>query len=237
MLFWCYVSNISLTAFAGSSLVMFYRSENRLICFWLGETEAFLNSMTMPDEREKLDGHIGHVVWLTGLSGAGKSTLAQALAATLQAMGVRTALLDGDVIRQGLNRDLGFSDADRVESIRRVAEVARLMREVGLVVISAFISPFEQERNLARELVGRKHFLQIYVSTPLSICEARDPKGLYKKARAGTLSHFTGIGSAYEIPQQPDLTIDTTLMSVEAATHQVLEKLRPVIEAYNKPSR
>ena len=187
----------------------------------------------MFDKREKSAPHLGHVVWLTGLSGAGKSTLAQALESALRDSGVRTALLDGDVIRQGLNRDLGFSDADRVENIRRVAEVAKLMREAGLVVISAFISPFEQEREMARELVGRAHFLQIYVSTPLPICEARDPKGLYKKARAGTLSRFTGIDSAYEPPQRPDLTIDTTQMSVETATDQILEKLRPVIGAYS----
>jgi bifunctional enzyme CysN/CysC len=185
----------------------------------------------MLDERKKLDDHLGHVIWFTGLSGAGKSTLAQALASALQARGVRTVVLDGDVIRQGLNRDLGFSDADRVENIRRVAEVAKLMLDAGLVVISAFISPFEQDRDLARTLVGPAHFLQIYVSTPLQACEARDPKGLYKKARAGSLSRFTGIGSPYETPQHPDMTIDTTQVSVEAAIRQVLEKLRPVIGA------
>lgn len=191
----------------------------------------------MRDERDISGDQLGHVVWFTGLSGAGKSTLSQALASALQARGVRTVLLDGDVIRQGLNRDLGFSDADRVENIRRVAEVAKLMRDAGLVVICAFISPFEQERDLARELVGRAHFLQIYLSTPLQACEARDPKGLYKKARAGGLSRFTGIGSAYEPPLQPDLTIDTSQTSIETAIHQVLEKLQPVIVAYNKPSR
>jgi adenylyl-sulfate kinase len=195
--------------------------------------QAFWSSMTMLDQREKLNDHLGHVVWFTGLSGAGKSTLAQALALALQAMGVRTAVLDGDVIRQGLNRDLGFSDADRAENIRRVAMVAKLMSDAGLVVICAFISPFAQERDMARELVGRAHFLQIYVSTPLQACEARDPKGLYKKARAGSLSRFTGIGSPYEPPHQPDLTIDTTQTSVEGSIQQIIDQLRRIIGAHS----
>ena len=190
-------------------------------------------------DRQKLNGHPGHVVWFTGLSGSGKSTLANALESALHARGVSTYLLDGDLLRQGLNRDLGFSDRDRIENIRRVAEVARLMRDAGLVVINAFISPFEQERELARELVGREHFLQVYVSTPLTTCEARDPKGLYKKARAGNLTTLTGIGSHYEVPQQPDLTVDTTDTPVAAAINTILARLQPVLgtAAYKLPSR
>src|SRR5690606_658977 len=155
-------------------------------------------------DRERLNGHKGKVIWFTGLSGSGKSTVANALEIALHAQGRRTYILDGDNIRQGLNKDLGFTDADRVENIRRVAEVAKLMMDAGLIVMTAFISPFRREREMARELIGAENFVEVYVSTPLEICEQRDPKGLYKKAREGLLPNLTGVGSPYEPPLQPD---------------------------------
>ena len=160
--------------------------------------------------REKLKGHTGKVIWFTGLSGSGKSTLANALEQALHQQGKHTYILDGDNIRSGLCSDLGFSDADRVENIRRIAEVARLMMDAGLIVMTAFISPFRAERDMARELIGADNFIEVYVNTPLAVCETRDPKGLYKKARAGLISNMTGINSAYEAPEAPELTIDTS---------------------------
>ena len=166
-------------------------------------------------DRERLNGHRGKVIWFTGLSGSGKSTLANALEKELHAQGKRTYILDGDNVRQGLNRDLGFTDADRVENIRRVAEVAKLMMDAGLIVMTAFISPFRAERQMARELIGEDNFIEVFVDTPLAVCEERDPKGLYKKARRGELPNMTGISSPYEPPIAPALTIDTKEMSVE----------------------
>ena len=162
-------------------------------------------------DRERINGHAGKVIWLTGLSCSGKSTLANALEKELYAQGNRTYILDGDNIRQGLNLDLGFTDADRVENIRRVIEVARLMMDAGLIVITAFISPFRAERQMARELIGPDHFIEVFVDTPLDVCEQRDPKGLYKKARTGQLPNMTGISSPYEVPQNPDLLVDGTV--------------------------
>jgi bifunctional enzyme CysN/CysC len=159
-------------------------------------------------DREKLAGHAGKVVWFTGLSGAGKSTIANALEVALHAQGKRTYILDGDNIRQGINRDLGFSDAGRTENIRRVAEVAKLMLDAGVIVITAFISPFRQDRQLAREVIGSADFIEVFVNTPLAECEARDPKGLYKKARSGQLVNMTGIDSPYEAPQAADVVIE-----------------------------
>jgi bifunctional enzyme CysN/CysC len=157
------------------------------------------------EDRERLNGHKGKVVWFTGLSGSGKSTIANSLEKQLHAQGKRTYVLDGDNIRQGLNKDLGFTDADRVENIRRVAEVAKLMMDAGLIVMTAFISPFRAEREMAKELIGADHFIEIFVDTPLEVCEQRDPKGLYKKARRGELPNMTGISSPYEHPENPDL--------------------------------
>lgn len=163
-------------------------------------------SITRAD-REKLNGHKGKVIWFTGLSGSGKSTIANALEIELHARGKRTYILDGDNIRQGLNKDLGFTDADRVENIRRVAEVTKLMMDSGLIVMTAFISPFRAEREMARELIGTEHFIEVFVDTPLDVCEQRDPKGLYRKARLGQLPNMTGINSPYEPPLNPDLVL------------------------------
>lgn len=171
-------------------------------------------SVTRQD-RERLNGHKGKVIWFTGLSGSGKSTLANALEVALNAQGKRTYLLDGDNVRQGLNKDLGFTDADRVENIRRVAEVAKLMMDAGLIVMTAFISPFRQEREMARELIGPENFVEVYVDTPLSVCEQRDVKGLYKRARAGQLPNLSGIGSRYEPPLTPQIILNTSTSSVE----------------------
>jgi len=169
------------------------------------------------EDRERLNGHPGRVVWLTGLSGSGKSTLANALETALHALGRHTYILDGDNVRHGLNRDLGFTEADRVENIRRTAEVARLMMDAGLIVITAFISPFRRERALARSLVGEGRFLEVFVDTPLDVCEARDPKGLYRKARAGGLPNMTGIDSPYEAPVTPEFVAPGTRPVAELA--------------------
>lgn len=182
-------------------------------------------------DREGLNGHRGRVVWFTGLSGSGKSTLANALEVVLHGEGYRSYVLDGDNIRQGLNRDLGFTDADRVENIRRIAEVARLMLDAGLVVITAFISPFRREREMARELIGAENFVEVYLSTPLQVCETRDPKGLYAKARRGELPNLSGIGSPYEVPEHPALSLDSSSLDPEQAVDKLLELLRDIDSA------
>jgi bifunctional enzyme CysN/CysC len=173
--------------------------------------------------REKMNGHTGQVLWLTGLSGSGKSTIANALEKVLYAQGKKTYILDGDNIRHGLNKDLGFTDKDRVENIRRVAEVAKLMCDAGLIVITAFISPFRSEREMAKSLFTLNEFKEIFISTPLKIAEKRDPKGLYKKARKGEIPNFTGIDSPYEQPINPDLKIDTSKNDVEVSVKKILE--------------
>ncbi|MGK5066920.1 sulfate adenylyltransferase subunit CysN [Janthinobacterium sp. RT4P48] len=174
--------------------------------------------------REKLNGHKGKVIWFTGLSGSGKSTIANALEVALHAEGKRTYLLDGDNVRQGLNKDLGFTDADRVENIRRIAEVAKLMLDAGLIVLTAFISPFRREREMARELIGPDNFVEVYIDASLEVCERRDPKGLYKKARAGKLPNMSGIGSPYEAPGTPQVTINTDTMPVELCVETLLRE-------------
>ena len=165
------------------------------------------------------------VLWFTGLSGAGKSTIANLVEKRLYSLGRRTYLLDGDNVRHGLNRDLGFTDADRVENIRRVAEVAKLFVDAGLIVLTAFISPFRAERQMARALMGEGEFLEVFIDTPLDIAEARDVKGLYKKARAGQLKNFTGIDSPYEIPEAPEIHIQTTPLTPEEATERIIAHL------------
>lgn len=166
------------------------------------------------------------VLWFTGLSGAGKSTVANALEAALFARGHHSYLLDGDNVRHGLNRDLGFTDEDRVENIRRIGEVARLMADAGLVVLSAFISPFRADRALVRELMDAGEFIEIHVHAPLEVCEQRDPKGLYAKARAGVIRNFTGIDSPYETPETPEIMIDTSKLSVDECVDEVLAYLK-----------
>jgi len=180
-------------------------------------------------DRRRLNGHGSGVIWLTGLSGAGKSTLANELETRLRARAIRSYLLDGDNVRHGLNSDLGFSADDRAENIRRVAEVSKLMVDAGLVVITAFISPFRAERQLARSLMGNGEFVEVFVNTPLAVAEQRDPKGLYKKARRGELKHFTGIDSPYEAPENPEIVIETASMSVQESAdclYQLLNTMR-----------
>ena len=171
--------------------------------------------------RGALKGQRGRVVWLTGLSGSGKSTIANLVEKKLHAEGRHTYLLDGDNVRHGLNKDLGFTDADRVENIRRVAEVAKLMVDAGLIVLVSFISPFRAERDMARGLMARDDFVEVFVDTPLSVAESRDVKGLYKKARAGELKNFTGIDSPYEPPENPEIRIDTTAESAAQAAERI----------------
>ncbi|WP_136255277.1 adenylyl-sulfate kinase [Onishia niordana] len=165
------------------------------------------------------------ILWFTGLSGAGKSTIASLVEMKLHAAGQHTYLLDGDNVRHGLNRDLGFTDAGRVENIRRVSEVAKLMVDAGLIVLTALISPFRSERQMARELMEDGEFIEIFVDTSLDFAEEHDPKGLYKKARQGEIKNFTGIDSAYEPPENPDIHLMTSVMSIEEAADAIIRYL------------
>jgi adenylyl-sulfate kinase len=165
------------------------------------------------------------ILWFTGLSGAGKSTLANAVDYELYRRGQHTYVLDGDNVRHGLNKDLGFSDSDRIENIRRVGETSKLFLDAGLIVLSAFISPFQADRAMVRGLVKDEDFLEVFVSTPLSVCENRDPKGLYKKARSGEIKDFTGIDSPYEAPESPEVSVDTSTYSIPEAASKVIEYL------------
>ena len=176
--------------------------------------------------REKLNNHKSVILWFTGLSGAGKSTLAHAVEEKLYQLQCRTYVLDGDNVRHGLCGDLGFTDTDRQENIRRIGEIAKLMLEAGVISLTAFISPFEKERQLARKLVPHGDFLEIYCYCELDICEQRDVKGLYKKARAGEIKHFTGISSPYEVPKNPEIKINTGQDSLEDCVDQVINLLR-----------
>lgn len=169
--------------------------------------------------------HHPALLWYTGLSGSGKSTIANAVDRKLFELGCHTYLLDGDNVRHGLNKDLGFNDTDRVENIRRITEVSRLFLDAGLIVGTAFISPFIADRAQARELVGDR-FIEVFVDTPLEVCEQRDPKGLYKKARAGDIPHFTGISSPYEAPEKPEVHLKTDEMSIEQAAEKVVQYLK-----------
>lgn len=187
------------------------------------------HSITRRD-REKLNGHRSCVVWFTGLSGAGKSTLAGAVEEKLNAAGIHTYLLDGDNIRHGLNKNVDFSEAGRRENIRRIGEVAKLFADAGIVTLTAFISPFREDRNMVRALLNQNDFIEVYVNCPLEICEQRDPKGLYKKARAGEISDFTGISSPYEPPLNPEIEVNTREQSIEESvsyiTSYVLQQIR-----------
>ncbi len=177
--------------------------------------------------RAELKQQAPKLIWLTGLSGSGKSTIANLLEKKLLASGYHSYLLDGDNVRHGLNRDLGFTAADRVENIRRVAETAKLMLDAGLIVITSFISPFRAERDMARQLIGSDEFLEVHVATPLAVCEQRDPKGLYGKARRGEIKNFTGLDSPYEPPLAADLVINTEVVSPEAAAEELFALLNP----------
>jgi adenylyl-sulfate kinase len=178
-----------------------------------------------PEDRRRLFGQRPLTVWLTGLSASGKSTLAFALERRLVDIGHACYVLDGDNVRHGLNKDLGFSHQDRAENVRRIAEVARLMNNAGLIVITAFISPYRDDRQLAREIVGAENFVEVYVNTPIETCEARDPKGMYKRARAGQISGFTGVNDLYESPGTPDLTINTSNASPAECTGKLLAEV------------
>jgi len=177
------------------------------------------------EARRHMNGHTSKVLWFTGLSGSGKSTIANALEKALHERGVRTYILDGDNIRHGLNKDLGFTDADRIENIRRISEVAKLMVDAGIVVLTAFISPFRTERDMAREMFEEGEFVEIHVDTPLEVAESRDPKGLYKKARRGELPHFTGIDSPYEAPLSPEVRVSTVERDVEEIVTELMTHL------------
>jgi adenylylsulfate kinase len=184
-------------------------------------------------DRERLNGHRAAILWFTGLSGSGKSTVAHALEEKLHRRGIRTYVLDGDNVRRGLCKDLGFSDADRTENIRRIGEVARLMVDAGIVVMTAFISPFRRDRALVREMSAPGEFIEIYCNASLETCEGRDVKGLYRKARAGQIPEFTGISSPYEAPEQPELTLPTGTSTVEQCVQDVVDYLaaRQIIPA------
>jgi adenylylsulfate kinase len=175
--------------------------------------------------REAQNGHRGAIVWFTGLSGAGKSTLAHAVEEALHQRGCRTFVLDGDNVRHGLCGDLGFSAQDRIENIRRIGEVAKLFMEAGIIVLTAFISPFRADRDRVRSMVEPGDFFEIYCDSPIEICESRDVKGLYQKARTGQIAEFTGISSPYEVPENPELTVQTGASELEACVQQVISAL------------
>jgi adenylylsulfate kinase len=178
------------------------------------------------EHRERLLGQRGVTLWFTGLSGAGKSTLAVAVEEALHQLGNLTYILDGDNIRSGINNNLGFSPEDRKENIRRIAEIAKLFREAGVITLTAFISPYREDRQLARDLAGSDDFIEVFVDASLDACESRDPKGLYKKARAGQIPEFTGISAPYEEPESPEIHVRTDQQSLEACVQQVLTYLR-----------
>ena len=182
------------------------------------------------EDKEKLLNQRSLVIWITGLSGSGKTTIAKALEIQLHRKGYLTKLLDGDNVRTGINNNLGFSEAERKENIRRIAEVSKLFKDGGVILINCFISPTKEIRDQAKNIVGEKDFFDIYVNTPLEVCEQRDVKGLYAKARAGIIKNFTGIDSPYEEPENPDVEIKTTDMSVETSINKILNVLLPRIE-------
>jgi len=177
------------------------------------------------EARAAAHGHRGAVLWFTGLSGSGKSTIGHRVERMLIERGAFAYVLDGDNVRHGLNSDLGFAPEDRVENIRRIGEVARLFADAGGLVLSAFISPYREDRDRVRGLMGLGEFIEVFVDTPLEICEARDPKGLYKKARAGEISNFTGLDAPYEVPENPEVHLETANLSVDEAAAQVIRYL------------
>lgn len=180
-------------------------------------------------QREHMNGHRALLLWLTGLSGAGKSTLAYALETRLHEQGRRSVVLDGDNIRHGLCADLDFSATGRQENLRRVAEVAKLFIDVGMITIAAFISPMRADRHMVRQIVGPENFLEVHVQCPLAVCESRDVKGMYRRARAGEIREFTGVSAPYECPVSADLILDTNISSVEACLRQLDDLLAPTL--------
>lgn len=190
--------------------------------------------METRSEKERLLGHRGTVVWFTGLSGSGKSTLAVALERRLSARGILCRILDGDNVRCGINAGLGFSEEDRRENIRRVAEVCRLFVDTGVVVLACFVSPTRELRRMAGRIIGAEDFFEVYVSTPLAECERRDVKGLYARARRGEIHDFTGISAPFEEPEAPTLRLDTSDRTVDACVDEILQALLPAIELNRK---
>lgn len=181
------------------------------------------------DDKEQLLNQRSKVIWLTGLSGSGKSTIAEAAEKLLHEQKFMTMLLDGDNIRSGINKNLSFSDADRIENIRRIAEVSKLFLNCGIITMNSFVSPTNDIRTLAKEIIGENDFLEIYINAPLEVCEARDVKGLYKKARAGLIPDFTGITSPFEAPQNAALEIRTNEMSIEESVEKLMHFILPII--------
>jgi adenylylsulfate kinase len=192
---------------------MTQKSKSTNITWHIGEVDR--------EKREALHGHKGVVLWFTGLSGSGKSTLANAVESVLHSRGCHTYVLDGDNVRHGLNKNLGFSDEDRQENIRRIGEVAKLFSDAGVLTLTAFISPFQSDRAVVRDLIGDR-FVEVHVKASVEVCESRDPKGLYKKARAGEISDFTGISSPYEAPENPEIVVDTGELTLEESVEVVV---------------
>lgn len=188
------------------------------------------DKMLQREDRETLLNQKGIMIWFTGLSGSGKSTLAIALERELHQKGILCRILDGDNIRSGINNNLGFSESDRTENIRRIAEVAKLFVDCGIVTLAAFISPTNAIRQMAAEIIGKEDFLEVYVSTPIEECEKRDVKGLYAKARRGEIKNFTGISSPFEQPESPFITIDTSCQSLEESVKQLMTEIMPKIK-------
>jgi len=196
-----------------------------MVCGEIMSNIVWHNTQVTKESRRKLTSQKSCIIWFTGLSGSGKSTISNALEEVLYNNGNFTYLLDGDNVRHGLNKDLGFDDKSRVENIRRVGEIAKLFVDSGLIVLTAFISPFKSDRELVKGLVEETDFIEVFIDTPLEVCESRDPKGLYKKARAGEIKDFTGIDSPYEAPIKPTIHIKNDNISVEKACEQVIEYL------------
>lgn len=190
------------------------------------ENIVWHNQTVSKQQKQKHKGHKAALLWYTGLSGSGKSTIANAVEAKLFELGCHTYLLDGDNVRMGLNKGLTFSDEDRIENIRRISEVAKLFVDAGLIVSTAFISPFKADRAQAREIIAEGEFLEVFIDTPIEVCESRDPKGLYKKARAGEISNFTGISSAFDKPEAPELHVKTAEQSIEQSVEQIVQYLK-----------
>lgn len=188
------------------------------------------DQMMTRGDKESLLGQHSLMVWFTGLSGSGKSTIAIALERELHQRGLLCRILDGDNIRSGINNNLGFSEADRVENIRRIAEVSKLFVDTGIITIAAFISPSNDIREMAADIIGRDDFVEVYVSTPIEECERRDVKGLYAKARRGEIKNFTGISAPFEAPEHPALTLDTSVLTLEESVHKLLELILPRIQ-------